>query len=306
MLGAIFASENPRTMYYQLFHHFIPEQETAHSFQYFEYWLSLSEDVYYLPNIIFPIAMGSLCVYTGPKRLLVSFSCIVLFGSFIVMLASTQKSIASFILGRFVFGLGTESLHVCTVVIIGSMFRRRHLAFSLAIYFSTTKFIAIISYWYSPQIANWAGLNIYFLFVCMLCTLSSVCSFCLFKTLDGDEVLLWQRKAINENKTAVLTYQLNVESNDNIADPYNYTFYGDANNVTRNFSKRIVTDFPWLVALLLSCACLAYGVLVPFGTISDCQRLLFYLKKADNGSSTLSLEANNNVSVEGYDRSLLW
>ncbi|KAJ3121347.1 hypothetical protein HK098_003761 [Nowakowskiella sp. JEL0407] len=112
----------------------------------------------------------------GPNKMLLIFSTLVCFGQTIFSLGISTKKFPILVLGRFLFGLGGESLEVAQARVTTDWFRGRGLAFALSLNLSFARIATAlndnISPWVESQtksvaVASWVGL--------MVCLLSFAC-----------------------------------------------------------------------------------------------------------------------------------
>ncbi|RKP22162.1 MFS general substrate transporter [Rozella allomycis CSF55] len=87
-----------------------------------QYQLNLLYSVYSFPNTILPLIGGILVDKYGTTTTLIVFGILVVFGHFIFSIGLTLKSFPTMLLGRFVFGLGGETLEVSQTSIVSEYF----------------------------------------------------------------------------------------------------------------------------------------------------------------------------------------
>lgn len=97
----------------------------------FEFEFSLIYAIYSLPNTFLPFVGGYMADIFGNRVVLMVFGVLVLLGNIIMTAACQWELINVYIFGRFVFGLGLESLGVVAGVIIAKWFLDQELALAL-------------------------------------------------------------------------------------------------------------------------------------------------------------------------------
>lgn len=147
----------------------------------FELYFSLIYSLYALPNTVIPLIGGWLSDQFGNKTIMLFFASFVLLGSAIETVACFRRSMELFLLGRFVFGCGAETLNVCCSILISKWFKGQELALSLAINLSLSKLATVVTDWTSPLMYRQIGIENNAVLVTSLCLL------CYLLTI----VLLW-------------------------------------------------------------------------------------------------------------------
>lgn len=155
--GAYYSFDFPSVLHNQLFQHFKTEDEQSRQF---ELDFSLIYSVYSLPNTFIPLIGGILVDQFGNKRVMVVFGGFVLLGNTMQSYACVSKSMSLYILGRFVFGFGSETLGVCANTIISKWFMGQELAFSMAINLSACKLAGVLNDWISPVVEQRYGVDV--------------------------------------------------------------------------------------------------------------------------------------------------
>jgi MFS family permease len=168
-LGNYYCFDIPSVLYEQLSQYF---EQSA----FFDLRFNLLYILYSIPNILIPLFGGYLTDQWGKRLMIVIFSILILFGQFIVAIGCSLKDFNMILFGRFVFGLGGESLMVSLLTLLTSWFEGKELAFSLGLMFSFARLGSASNAWVSPSIAYDKGVAIVFWFGALLCFFSFVCT----------------------------------------------------------------------------------------------------------------------------------
>eukprot|EP00330_Aristerostoma_sp_ATCC50986_P005462 CAMPEP_0114586660 /NCGR_PEP_ID=MMETSP0125-20121206/9816_1 /TAXON_ID=485358 ORGANISM="Aristerostoma sp., Strain ATCC 50986" /NCGR_SAMPLE_ID=MMETSP0125 /ASSEMBLY_ACC=CAM_ASM_000245 /LENGTH=436 /DNA_ID=CAMNT_0001782185 /DNA_START=199 /DNA_END=1509 /DNA_ORIENTATION=- len=128
----------------------IEKQYPGQSETYFDLMYSL----YSLPNIFLPIASGILIDRVGYNKLIVLFCGMVLLGNFIVYMGTKTESIGMLLGGRFIYGIGGESLGLGLSTLVITWFRGKELALSSAIALSFGRIGCVINCFISPHLVK--------------------------------------------------------------------------------------------------------------------------------------------------------
>eukprot|EP01032_Pedospumella_encystans_P022028 gene22028-24974_t len=180
-------------------HYDIPDKVT------FELYFSLIYSLYALPNMFIPLVGGMMADRFGNKTILLIFSAFILIGSAIETIACFQRSMVTFLVGRFVFGCGAETLNVCVSILISKWFKGQELAFALAIIISLSKLATVVTDWTSPVMYRAIGIRgnaVFVTSVCLVCYLLTI----LLTHLDTDETDHTGLTDIESNKLVDIQY----------------------------------------------------------------------------------------------------
>ena len=156
-----------------------PLQELFEDMNYFDFELNFNMlyIVYSLPNIILPLFGGFLIDQWGHRNMIVTFSVAILCGQAIIAIGCTVKSFSLMLFGRFLFGLGGESLMVSIVSLLSSWFEGKELAFALGLMLSLSRIGSAANAWISPVLEASKGVTAVFWFGVFLCFLSVLATF---------------------------------------------------------------------------------------------------------------------------------
>jgi len=86
--------------------------------------------VYSFPNMFVPLIGGALIDWLGVNIAIFLFTMIVCAGQSLFMLGGYQQSYLLMVLGRILFGIGSESVVVCQSACISKWFKSKELAFA--------------------------------------------------------------------------------------------------------------------------------------------------------------------------------
>jgi nitrate/nitrite transporter NarK len=127
-----------------------------------------------------PLVGGFMFDKLGPNVALFMFGSLVLIGNVLISIACYYKSMSFYIFGRFVFGLGAESLGVTASGVISMYFKTQELAFALGVNLSVCKLAGVLTDWFSPYFDKTLGfygaanMVTFFCFICFLLTLALI------------------------------------------------------------------------------------------------------------------------------------
>ncbi|RYG59000.1 MFS transporter [archaeon] len=114
--GGYYSFDYPSVLHNQLRRHFGFEASE------FELSFSLLYSLYSMPNVILPAFGGVLSDLWGNDQVMMVCATLVLLGNILLMVATLTTSWLTMELGRFVFGLGAETLQVCANTTIAKWF----------------------------------------------------------------------------------------------------------------------------------------------------------------------------------------
>lgn len=166
-LGSYFCFDFPSVLHNQLFRHFYGENADESKSE-FEYYFSLLFSLYSLPNLVLPYFGGILSDKYGNNKILLIFSSLVLFGCFIQTFGYIIKSFTILLFGRFIFGLGAETLTVCVNTLIAKWFNSYEIALALSINLSGCKLGGVLTAWLSPYLVYYYDFYVASVFLSLL------------------------------------------------------------------------------------------------------------------------------------------
>mmetsp|Transcript_39185 Transcript_39185/g.34873 ORF Transcript_39185/g.34873 Transcript_39185/m.34873 type:complete len:214 (+) Transcript_39185:122-763(+) len=131
----------------------------------FEFFFNSLYAMYSLPNIILPLINGILIDKVGLRVMLFSLAFIATMGSILFASGLTKHHIIAAIIGRFIFGIGSESLLIATIILLASYFSDKELSLAFTINLSIASIgtflnMNITPRWaasYGSESAVWVG-----------------------------------------------------------------------------------------------------------------------------------------------------
>jgi MFS family permease len=177
--GGYYSFDFPSVTHNQLYrhftqnHHHINEQEArAH----FEFQFNSLFSVYSLPNTILPFVGGVAADKFGNNKVVFIAASLVLIGNFLQSYGCLIIDMDSFLFGRFVFGLGAETLQVCANSIIARWFSGFQLAFAMALNLSACKLPGVLTDWLSTYFEEKYGVVFASFIVTFICAICYLCT----------------------------------------------------------------------------------------------------------------------------------
>eukprot|EP01016_Furgasonia_blochmanni_P025007 TRINITY_DN26998_c0_g1_i1.p1 TRINITY_DN26998_c0_g1~~TRINITY_DN26998_c0_g1_i1.p1 ORF type:complete len:560 (-),score=183.62 TRINITY_DN26998_c0_g1_i1:466-2052(-) len=239
----------------------------------FEY--SLLFTVPSLPNMILPFFGGFLVDAFGLRASLYSFISILMIGQSIVTAACFSLNFKWLLIGRFIYGVASECVHVAVYSVIASWFLGRELAVALAIKISFGRFGSSFNSGITPILAESSG-NIGYPFlvglVFLVVAFFSAIFFLRFDDKNKDHErrmknLTASAEIISSAKPVIIHHNpcLHQETGD---DRERIALRGSERKETINLFAGIRTYKPifwWLVAVCL----IVYAALKPFLIIAN-------------------------------------
>jgi nitrate/nitrite transporter NarK len=113
--------------------------------------------VYSLPNIVLPLFGGLLIDKLGIRVGLFLFSSIIAIGQAIFAFGVSSKQYWIALLGRFVFGLGGETLGVASCTIMFNWFKNKELALAMGMTLSVANIGSVVNDLIEPEIYEQTG-----------------------------------------------------------------------------------------------------------------------------------------------------
>ncbi|KAJ1568819.1 hypothetical protein HK096_005210, partial [Nowakowskiella sp. JEL0078] len=127
------------------------------SYEEYQWQINLLYSVYSLPNIFLPLIGGILIDVLGPAKMLLLFSSLVCIGQSVFSAGISYRHFPTIAFGRFLFGVGGESLEVAQARVTTDWFRGRGLAFALSLNLSFARFATALNDNASPWIESRTG-----------------------------------------------------------------------------------------------------------------------------------------------------
>lgn len=120
----------------------------------FETKFNLLYTAYSIPNTILPLFGGNVVDRFGATKCQGIFALIIFFGSCILSVGVSAQSWKAMYFGRFVFGLGAESLSVAQSTVLSEWFEGREVALAMGVALSVSRLGSIWNNLVSPIVAN--------------------------------------------------------------------------------------------------------------------------------------------------------
>mmetsp|Transcript_10852 Transcript_10852/g.23980 ORF Transcript_10852/g.23980 Transcript_10852/m.23980 type:complete len:664 (+) Transcript_10852:70-2061(+) len=150
MTGSYYAYDIPSALHQQLQDYMPPSSNYETNF-------NLLYTVYSIPNVILPLFGGNVVDRHGAPLCLAIFAAAVFMGAVLLSIGVANKSWEMMYIGRFVFGLGAESLCVAQSTIVSDWFEGREVAFAMGIGLAVSRLGSIWNNVVSPKVANSSG-----------------------------------------------------------------------------------------------------------------------------------------------------
>ena len=223
----------------------IPLQEFLNtSTNEWNYHLNLFYALYSFPNIFLPFISGILMDKFGIHIFLFGLSIAVVFGQFLFSIGVSLKTYWIMHLGRFIFGVGGESLSVAQARITTRWFEGKELALALGLNLAIGRLGSVLNDLLSPYLAYTLGMNSAIWFGTVTCIISFGCC----QTLVVMDKQFVKRAKSEENIDLTGT-----DTNTNTLQP------------SMKFSQlALLPNSFWLICLI---TCLYYAADIPFNAI---------------------------------------
>ena len=141
---------------------------------------NLLYSVYSVPNIILPFFGGSIVDHVGAHYSALLFALLSFIGQLIFALGTSIQNWNVMFWGRFIYGLGGESISVATSALIATWFEGKELALSFGINLAVSRLGSVVNNWISPWVANERGtaMAIWLGVLMNLCSLIATATIC--------------------------------------------------------------------------------------------------------------------------------
>lgn len=318
--GSYYSFDTPSALHNQMrfyYHKYYNEIE-------FEYYFSLIYSLYSLPNTILPLIGGKLVDIYGNNFILLLFSSFIFIGSIVETFGCMNSNLFIVVLGRFIFGLGAETVGVCVSIFISKWFKGQELAFALAFQLSMGKLASVLTDWISPELHRLVGLqwtSAVTTFICMVSFIST----CLLIILDQrhDQDMVHQEyhelpmNNIDDNgKIELHTIEENNVEDTNLLAHYQLNsmdvsssaatssassampITGHELQSTKIDSQNVFTSLymlPTILWLVLAVDFMMYGTFIPFTSWSNPILLQFYFNPTDSTVTAIISSDNSNL-----------
>ncbi|KAL3776343.1 LOW QUALITY PROTEIN: hypothetical protein ACHAWO_002461 [Cyclotella atomus] len=266
----------------------------------FETKFNLLYTAYSIPNTILPLFGGNVVDRYGAPKCQTLFAVIIFSGSFILSVGVSSQSWQLMYFGRFVFGLGAESLSVAQSTGLSEWFEGREVALAMGIALSVSRLGSIWNNLISPKVANAknGGVESAFRLGAFRCYYGRLIIFVDARTKRKIE----KRSGGGlESLTAALLEGSVVESDflqsGGNAGNLNAMDEGTANQESEAVHISDIKKFQPLFWLLsLSCV-VVYGCVLPFNNVASgilLERNLVYLTSCFNDSSNIAVNGTGS------------
>jgi MFS family permease len=195
--GNYYAFDNPSSLNRQLM------EWLGSDFPTWQYQLNAMYSIYSVPNIILPLFVGGLLDKYGTHTLLFILAMLVTIGHAFFCFGVQFKSFHSILFGRFIFGLGGESLTVAQSRLVTDWFRGRELALAIGLTLSVARFGTVFNNILSPGFAVAFGISGATWIGFISCIWSLVCT-CL--TISLDKLYSQSGAAVQHHGTSFLSH----------------------------------------------------------------------------------------------------
>eukprot|EP00742_Colponemidia_sp_Colp-10_P008520 GILJ01009232.1.p1 GENE.GILJ01009232.1~~GILJ01009232.1.p1 ORF type:complete len:436 (-),score=60.05 GILJ01009232.1:46-1353(-) len=142
----------------------------------YEFLYNLLYTLYALPNVILPLVGGFLIDKIGVRKMLLVFGACIVVGQAIVAVGCSVQNFSTMLFGRFVFGLGGESLNVGQSTMMATWFKGKELAFALGLNLSIARLGSVVNDIASPVLARSHGVPGALWIGLALCIAAFLCS----------------------------------------------------------------------------------------------------------------------------------
>ena len=120
----------------------------------FDYYFSLLYSLYSLPNIILPFIAGLLIIKFGNRSMYIVFGSLITIGQLIFAIGCKNSSIKTMLVGRFIFGLGGESINISKNEMIVKWFYKSQMALPYGLSISISRMLTVLNNILSPRLVE--------------------------------------------------------------------------------------------------------------------------------------------------------
>ncbi|KAL7503420.1 hypothetical protein ACHAWX_000583 [Stephanocyclus meneghinianus] len=240
----------------------------------FETKFNLLYTAYSLPNTILPLFGGNTVDKYGAPKCQTIFAMTVFIGSSLLSIGVTSQSWNLMYLGRFVFGIGAESLGVAQSTVLSEWFEGKEAALAMGIALSVSRLGSIWNNLVSPKVANAKNGGVEAAFwVGALLTSVSVVMGCFIVLVDGRTAKKIEKRRGDsvESLTAALLEGSIVESEFIRTGGCSRSSSASAQEAGRSESVHIseIRKFGQLFWLLSISCVVVYGCVLPFNNVAS-------------------------------------
>lgn len=141
----------------------------------YEYFFNSLFSIYSLPNIILPFINGFLIDKIGLRGVLLGLVSLVTIGQIIFSFALTGQSLSLMVVGRFLFGIGSESLFVAENILLIKYFHGRELSFAIGVNLAVANLGGVLNMFLTPRLSANFGIEYAIWTGAGLCVFSLLC-----------------------------------------------------------------------------------------------------------------------------------
>ncbi|EGR34440.1 major facilitator superfamily protein, putative [Ichthyophthirius multifiliis] len=190
----------PAVLRSELVEHFTPVYGKEDA----EIYYSFLYTVYSMPNIVLPLYGGVLSDLIGYRKMTIIFLLFITIGQIIITCGINVKSLKIMILGRFIFGIGGESLGISINSLIVNWFQGNEVSFAQSIKLSIIRFASVLNSQLTPRISEHKSITYSFYFGIFICLFSLLCAIILVYV----DYKLTLNPIIKQQKQYILSKQL--------------------------------------------------------------------------------------------------
>lgn len=256
MTASYYSFDIPSALHQQL-QNFMPRSDS------FERNFNLLYTVYSIPNVILPLFGGNVVDRHGAPQSLFVFALVVCCGTILTSIGVSNKNWEVMFLGRFVFGLGAESLCVAQSTITSDWFEGKDVAFAMGVGLAISRLGSIFNNLTSPKVANSEAGIVGAFWVGSVLTFSSLFAAALLIFVDVKAIKKLKQSSGDAEASAELTEAL-LEG-----DAQHLGLGSDSNNKPHAIHITDFRKFGVLFWLLTASCFVVYGCVIPFNNVAS-------------------------------------
>jgi len=235
----------------------------------FETYFSLLYTVYSIPNVILPLFGGLFVDRIGTTRCILVFTVSNLIGQCVFVCGVQLRSWSVMIAGRFIYGLGAESIVVASSTLLANWYGDKEVALAFGVSLALGRMGSVLVDIASPIFAG-RGSTVMAAAVGILANLTTVvCALFLFPVEKQAEIRCRRNAEAVQNLTASL---LSDGDAYNLMEGEEYIMDDEEDDEEEGEQAVRLSDIRYFGALfwLLSASCLiVYGAVLPFNNIAS-------------------------------------
>lgn len=235
----------------------------------FAYMFNLLYSVYSTPNIILPFFAGTVVDHLGPSQCMILFSFFTLLGQMILSWGVQQEKWTLMLVGRFLYGLGGESIGVASSTLNSELFEGQELALAFGINMAVSRSGSVLNNFLSPLLAGRISPPFAFYVGALMNSITVLASFIVRhlqthsqpEDIRDDDAIQNLNEALLENP---------IPKNKRDHDAMQPVEQGDTTSVEQQTpTVCIVTKFGPLFWLISLACCVTYGCILPFNNVES-------------------------------------